>query len=226
MRARGFSLVELTMTLAVMGILGLLASHAFSGADGPSPARGRAEAQVVREALRYFALANKRLPCPDGDEDGYEDCASGEFGFVPYLTLGLEDAAQNRMRYAVYRGSQDAASLQERTGDAEGQPDYLGYGDMIAALKNISETLSASHVRVAAVGADGASDCANATHPAFVLIAPNTDRDGDKDLRDGVNAAGTCVASPLQPGSSIYDDIVVAEAPDALIEYLFKHHVP
>jgi hypothetical protein len=33
------------------------------------------------------------------------------------------------------------------------------------------------------------------------------------------------VASPLQSGSSVYDDIVVAEAPGALIEYLFKHHV-
>jgi hypothetical protein len=33
------------------------------------------------------------------------------------------------------------------------------------------------------------------------------------------------VASPLQAGSSSYDDIVVAEAPDALIDWLFKHHI-
>jgi prepilin-type N-terminal cleavage/methylation domain-containing protein len=227
--ARGFSLIELTVVLVVIGVLGLLASSAFSGPDGAASLRGQAEADRVREAVRYFVLANRRLPCPDGDGDAYEDCAAaGEFGFVPYLALGLEDAAHDRMRYAVYRGSgdDDVSLLVERTGDAEGQPDYLGYGDTIEALKKIPATLTASHARVAAVTADGASDCGNATHPAFVLIVSNADRDGDGDVRDGVNAGGSpCVASPLQPGSSIHDDVVVAETADALIEWLFRHHV-
>ncbi|MDR3157773.1 MAG: prepilin-type N-terminal cleavage/methylation domain-containing protein [Zoogloeaceae bacterium] len=225
---QGFSLIELTVTLVVMGVLGLLAGFAFSGPGDTSSLQGRSEANKMREALRYFVLANKRLPCPDSDGDGHEDCAAGESGFLPYLTFGLEDAAGNRMRYAVYRGSaaDDVTSLIERTGDGEGQPDYLGYGDMIAALRKIPATPAASHVRVAAVGADGASDCGNFTHPAFVLIVPNADRDEDGDPRDGVNANGwPCVASPLQSGSSVYDDVVVAEAPDTLIEWLFKHHV-
>jgi prepilin-type N-terminal cleavage/methylation domain-containing protein len=234
-RGRGFSLLELTVALVVAGVLGLLAGHAFSGAEGhapSSPQEGRAETHAVREALRYFALANKRLPCPDQNADGREDCASpGESGFVPYLALGLEDAARERMRYAVYRGSgaNDVTLLEERTGDREGQPDFRGYGDVIHALGGIPAVVavsSDSHVRVAALRADGGSDCENATHPAFVLIAPDSDRDGDGDSRDGVNADITsCVASPLQSGSASYDDVVVAEAPGALIDWLFKHHV-
>jgi prepilin-type N-terminal cleavage/methylation domain-containing protein len=226
--ARGFNLIELSMTLVVMGVLGLLAVFAFSGADRGSSLRGRAEADGAREAVRYFVLINKRLPCPDNDGDGREDCGTVEFGFLPYLTLGLDEAAGERMRYAVYRGSaNDATSLVERTGDTEGQPDYLGIGDTIAALKAIPVTSnSAAHVRVAALDANGASNCNNATHPAFVLVVPNADRDGDGSRLDGVNAGtATCVASPLQFGTPVYDDIVVAEAADALIGWLFKQHV-
>jgi prepilin-type N-terminal cleavage/methylation domain-containing protein len=227
---QGFSLVELTVVLIVIGALSLLANFAFSGADVTRSAqRQAASANAVREALRYFMLVNRRLPCPDFDGNGYEDCATaGERGFAPYLTLGLDDAPHDRMRYTVYRNGapDDVTTLAERTGDTEGQPDYLGYGDTVATLAAIPVALDTGHLHVAAVDAGGASDCVLATHPAFVLIAPGADRDGDDNSLDGINAnSSACVASPLQASSPDYDDFVAVESADALIGWLSEHHV-
>jgi prepilin-type N-terminal cleavage/methylation domain-containing protein len=238
---RGFSLLELTFVLVVIGVLSLLASFAFSGADDVrQQQQARAQAEIVREALRYYVLANKRLPCPDFNANGYEErnaadaCSdSGETGYVPYYSIGLTPSEENRMIYRVYRAASpnDITSLEERTGDEEGAPGYMGIGDAIVALMHIPATVSGTmHVYVAGVNADGSSNCdaAVSSYPAFALIVPNTDRDNDNNLLDGVNAGTTastanCIASPLQPLSWDYDDIVVVESPNALIGWLTRH---
>ncbi|MDR0361480.1 MAG: type II secretion system GspH family protein [Planctomycetota bacterium] len=231
-REAGFNLIELTIVLVVLGVMGFLAGSAFSGADTASSAsKNRARAKVVYEAVRYFALANKRFPCPDQSGDGYEECEGRvEFGFVPYVTLGLENMMEmDPVYYAVYRGTNDnsdLAVLAERGDDTEGQIGYKGYGDLIQALEGIPTTLDpTNHVRVAAVSADGTSDCSNATHPAFVVMVPGAvGKDGENVTNWGDSPY--CVASPIQSGTSSYDDFVLAESPVALAEWLFKHHVP
>jgi prepilin-type N-terminal cleavage/methylation domain-containing protein len=226
----GFTLVELTLVLVVLGVLGLFATFAFSGAeDVRQHQQAQAEAETAREALRSFLLANKRLPCPDTTvpPDGYENCpATSETGTLPYYTLGLTDAAHNRMFYGVYRaaGDNDITLLRERTGDAEGAPGHLGVGDAIAALQAISDTLTAAHIHAAGIDATGVSVCADGYNPAFLLIVPNADRDGTGAFLDGPNAAsGNCYASPLQPLAQDYDDVLVAESPSALIGWLMHH---
>jgi prepilin-type N-terminal cleavage/methylation domain len=237
-RQCGFTLLELALVLVVIGVLSLLANFAFSGADDVrQQQQARAEAEAVREALRYYLLANKRLPCPDTSGDGYENrgtdgrCATNtEISFVPYYTLNLTPSDENRMTYGVYRTASpnDITFLEERTGDQEGEPDYRNLGDAITALMAIPTTVSNTHIFVAGVNADGSSNCGTgvSTHPAFVLIVPNTDRDQDSsgDLLDGVNANNTrCVASPLQPLAWNYDDVVAVESPSALIGWLTEH---
>jgi prepilin-type N-terminal cleavage/methylation domain-containing protein len=233
----GFNLLELTMVLIVIGVLGLMTTYAFSGADNDLSQRPETELNIVREALRHFVLVNKRLPCPDfSGNDGYEgvDAATGECtnasetGFVPYVSIGLENVTHNnRMRYAVYRagGENDITTLEERTNDTEGQPDYMGFGDMIRALEAIAAASADSgHVRVATLKGDGTSDCALWSHPAFILIVPNQDKDDSGDELDGVNAAGNkCFASPLQAQAWNYDDAVAMEPPGALIGWITRH---
>jgi len=239
-RQRGFNLLELTLVLIVIGVLGLFAKFAFSGADDVSQEQqAKAEAEVVREALRYYVLANKRLPCPDYNADGYEDrdatsglCVqSGETGYVPYASIGLTPSANNPMTYGVYRDAapNDVTALEERTGDVEGSPGYMNAGDAIVALMAIPATVSGTaHVFVAGLNADGTSNCnaAVSTYPAFVLAVPNTDKDNDGKLLDGVNAAipsPPCFASPQQAMAWNYDDVVAVESPDALIGWLKQH---
>jgi prepilin-type N-terminal cleavage/methylation domain-containing protein len=234
--AAGFTLLELSLVLAVLCVLGFFFVNTFSGVDDVRLRRqSQAEAEVAREALRAFLLANKRLPCPDTNVDGYEDggaagcTGTGETGTLPYLTLGLPDAAQNRMFYGVYRADaldDDITRQEERTGDPEGDPGYLGLGDAIAALQTIPNTnaLDTDHIHIAGVSSAGAPVCNSAHTPAFFLIVPNADRDGKGEALDGANAANDkCFASPTQPLTLDYDDVVAMESPSALIGWLTQH---
>jgi type II secretory pathway pseudopilin PulG len=237
---RGFQLLELAIVLAVLGVLTLMTAWAFSGADLKNTrSRSEAEAVAAAEALRAFLLANKRLPCPDTSGDGRENynsttesCDStAESGYLPYLSLGLAENAHNRMRYSVYRNpaSNDITALAERTGDAEGAPDYRGYGDALAALARIPATPLNAHIRVAGVTATGASDCNIGAHPAFALVVPNQDMDGNGQAVDGRNAsvaiasAGGCLASPRQAFAHNYDDFVLYESAATLMGWLAQH---
>lgn len=109
----GFTLVELAIVVVVLGML-------IAGLVGPVDvqleARDRNRTQNVMEdaveALYGFALANRRMPCPDTDGDGLSNpvylgianapCDADE-GFLPWAELGViqGDAWGNRFTYRV-----------------------------------------------------------------------------------------------------------------------------
>jgi type II secretory pathway pseudopilin PulG len=64
------------------------------------------------QQLRSFMAFNGRLPCPDTNGDGREDCDStATKGNLPYLTLGLKEtgyrAGDVALRYGLYRRVDD-----------------------------------------------------------------------------------------------------------------------
>lgn len=116
-RQRAFSLVEMAVVLAIVGLLLAMGMYTLSA---QSEQRAREETQRrledAREALLGFAVANGRLPCPaSGTSAGVEalsgaNCANPYDGFLPAVTLGFQpvdadgfalDAWNNRIRYAV-----------------------------------------------------------------------------------------------------------------------------
>ena len=129
--ARGFSLLELAIALAVVGLLlgGLLIPLSTQIAQRNESATQK-QLDEIKEALLGFAAANGRLPCPAsasskgvesfaaGGDASNGDCGSasgGAFiGFVPGVTLGLSQVdpegfavdawgnnPYNRIRYAI-----------------------------------------------------------------------------------------------------------------------------
>lgn len=113
-RARGFSLIEMAFVLIIVTLLlgGLLVPFATQ-VEQKRIGETQKAMEEIKEALLGYAVANKRLPCPDNAttavataNDGEADaCSIGTEteGNLPWATLGVgaTDAWGNRFRYRV-----------------------------------------------------------------------------------------------------------------------------
>lgn len=238
-RSGGFTVLEMAVTVSIVGVLAVAASSIASSYAGTSArARAQAEAAIARQAVRRFMLQHKRLPCPDlspageGAREGLSgNCPEGaQVGWLPYESLGLtRPGPGRRMRYAVARAGA-GADLVAPTGGGE-DPRLDGVGRLRDTLANAAR-LPASRARPYLAGRGtpaGPVDCGQAAaNPAFALIAPVRDRDdvaGRYPGFDGVNrpmaeTAAHCIASPGRAMDAAYDDVVVAESASALLGWL------
>ncbi|WP_100412463.1 type II secretion system protein [Acidovorax sp. 69] len=100
----GFSLVELGVVMAIVGIIGIIAWRWIASTreplQRPAIVSQLAEAQA---AIEGFVLSRHRLPCAALDADGREDCGSATAIFVPWRTLGL-GSRFGQLHYGVNRG--------------------------------------------------------------------------------------------------------------------------
>ncbi len=116
-RLRGFTLLELAVSLLVLGVVigsaGSLLARTYPTAGGLAGI-GTPEAERIEHALLGFLHLRHRLPCPDADGDEIEDCdaASGRpiaTGYLPAATLELSLPApgpgRDAVAYGVHRGA-------------------------------------------------------------------------------------------------------------------------
>ena len=197
------------------------------------------QGEVLREAVRAFALTNARLPCPDTTGTGWEGDAAGtcnltaDAGWLPYRSLGL-DRPSNRFlaAYSVYRradtdAARDADTVvrKERTGNSAGNTGYQDTRDLIVALGNASgDPASPARTRLTGNdGTEGAVDCTSniRSHPAFFIVIALGDAAGSASAFEVPNGAGSnCAWTPgkgLQQGR---DDVVIAEPSRVLSGWL------
>lgn len=195
-RQRGFSLLELALGLVAMGLVGAVAwalvARMAPLAGGETIA---ARLLVAEHAVQGFALARHRLPCPDRDDDGSEDCAAASIeGRLPWRTLGLP---RDALRYGVHRAA-------------------VADADLAAAVSRFSPTLPVDGALANLNGLDFCIGLRNAQRSAafgglagglpvaYVLADPGRgDGNADGSLFDAV---GGSFALPGTPATAASDD--------------------
>lgn len=101
----GFSLVELAVVLAIVGIIGIFVWRWVVSTreplQRPAMLRQLSEAQA---AVEGFVLANHRLPCPATNSGGSEACSDATAVRLPWKSLGLSSTF-GQLHYGVNRGA-------------------------------------------------------------------------------------------------------------------------
>lgn len=224
----GFTLLEVAVALAVLGLIASAAASAYLGlfSANRSNLNGEASLSSLSGAVLAFAKSRHRLPCPDADGSGRESLVNGvcpadlSVGWFPYLSAGLSSPAPlTRSIYGVYRATgADLARTEEHSGDAVGAASYADLADLIRALRQAaSQATAATRIYLTGDGAaSGLENCTThvASNPAFVLLATGEDRDGDGKATDGIHATlpgnGRCFAAPTRGADSTFDDRTLA----------------
>jgi prepilin-type N-terminal cleavage/methylation domain-containing protein len=217
--ASGYTLVEIAIVVTIIGLIAALSIGTYSGALGNSDIKtASATGENIAGAILAFARLNNRLPCPDINGDGREGDAAGacpagrEVGFIPYETLGLNNPPTiERGVYGVYRNAGIAADLVVPSVTLT----RSNFKRAIAA--GSIPAVTAAHVFITGNNAStGAENCTSTRvfHPAFVVIIPGADRDGNGNNLDGIHAGlpgtGLCIASPDRVPNTVFDDRVVS----------------
>ncbi|MCK9487852.1 MAG: prepilin-type N-terminal cleavage/methylation domain-containing protein [Xanthomonadales bacterium] len=229
-RQSGFSLIELALALLVLGLVAVL-MVAFLSHQTTVGLHRIDSSLLLRadQALTGFAARHVRLPCPDLDGDGREDCAGGEqVGRLPFRDLGLPDLRAGRLRYGVLRQPGSAGLDLGRASDRF-HPLLVASLPPIAIhtpLGNINgldlchQLHGAGLLPVTAGGNPDHLHTVLAGQPrtmAYALAVAGVDADGDGDLFDGGH--GGSDARFVAPGAGSghdNDDRVLAVAPAQL----------
>jgi len=225
--AGGFSLVELTIVLLIVGILlgGILMS-----VTAQMELRNTAETQKyleeIRDALVGFAIANDRLPCPASEtSNGVASpeiggaCTNNYNGFVPAATLGLQpvnnqgyaiDAWGNRLRYAVTTANSNAFTTTN--------------GMKTTGLSALAPNLLVCSTATGISGSSCGPNASLTSSPGVPIVIYATGKNGGNGTgsdeaanTDGTNR--TFVSHAPSPGTAPngeFDDIVIWLSPHAL----------
>ncbi|MDR9497816.1 MAG: type II secretion system protein [Hydrogenovibrio sp.] len=197
----GFSLVELAVVIAILGVVALGISQFLPEVRQLfSNDTDQVRLDKAESAIKGFVLSHHRLPCPDTNDDGEENCApTNVVGKLPYSSLGLASPVTSvsgqPIKYAIYHNSSEGLDLSE---DAdiytpqypnEFDADFSGVDYEATApsgISNITQPTATSvangldfcwGLKSAATSTENANylhlnDDGDLVHQAYVLVSP------------------------------------------------------
>lgn len=239
-RSRGFGMVQVLLLIAVLA--GLATTGYLQWRERSAVDSSRQERQALVQADRAivtFATVMRRLPCPDINRDGIEDCSAvDQKGWLPSVSLLMAGADPGvnvgQLRYLVQRGggANDLTVLDDAWRPLEYDTKGKTYGSMrattatggdyqadILTLTDLCKRLDDGRATPYAAGmAEVRSSPVRTT--AYALVHPgNDDADGDGSFFDGANAsADSAVEDPIRrPLLARYNDIVLERSYASLL---------
>ena len=166
LRQSGFSLVELSIVLLVMGLLlGGLVVPLAAQRDNARLKDGQELLESVQASIEGFALVNGFLPCPATPSSaGYSATSGGactlQHGFVPATTLNLVGARNEDNLLLDPWGSPIRYSVSASDVDGNGNWDFTFPGEMQAITM---QTLMPDLVVCATSSGSSATACGSAS---------------------------------------------------------------
>jgi prepilin-type N-terminal cleavage/methylation domain-containing protein len=164
---RGFSLLELSIVLLIVGLLlGGLIMPLSARMDQQKIDTTRQQLEQIRQALVGYALARDALPCPatpasNGMASATATGCTRQHGFVPAVTLGLPGAMNEDKLLLDAWGSPIRYSVTNSDANANGRWDFVRPGEMrTVTLANLAPSLD---VCTTAAGATTTACASNAT---------------------------------------------------------------
>lgn len=244
-RQTGFSLVELSVSLVVVGIIGLLLWRWIAATQEPATLQAiQSELAEGQAAVEGFVLTRHRLPCPAADTAGNEACGSSTAVLLPWRTLGLS-SDKGTLHYGVNRGGTvDLAAAPAATIGPDLNLDFTGVPILAVSAADAPVAKTASDkvtaliataaarrttvngldwcrvVRTfarttAAPGVLRAGNIGVSMPVAYILVHPG--RNGQFEGNNVVPAAGSFRYDlPGRAQDALYDDISMAIGPSDL----------
>jgi prepilin-type N-terminal cleavage/methylation domain-containing protein len=150
-RQRGFSLIELSVSLAVMAVIGLMLWRWTAATQAPATVQAMqnklAEAQA---AVEGFVLTHHRMPCPAATTAGAEACGNAGAVLLPWRALGLS-SDMSGLHYGVNQGGGvNLASAPVATISPDLNIDFAGV-PTLAVTAAAAPAASTASVQVAAL---------------------------------------------------------------------------
>lgn len=227
-RQGGLSLLELIVLLTLVSGLAVVTVRLLLDRPGEMAEVSLTTLQRADQALLGFLASEHRLPCPDTNGDGFENCDGGVAkGMLPYRSLGFYGALIGpdapRLQYMAYRDGSDQGALDLARASMRYQPeDWAGVSYDYDAVNGLDFCVAAAAAATQGFRSDRAHVAGAGQNVVYGLAAPGRgDSDGNGSLFDGNNANGDPVMeSPWRQRDANYDDVVITRSFAGVIDEL------